>query len=73
MPIQISDAGLDFIRQCLKTYQGETCFLLLFAGAMLLLFWLKDPGSRALKLLLWPYFTILVCTVYNIQIGRAHV
>ena len=37
MPIQISDAGLDFIRQCLKTYQGETCFLLLFAGAMLLL------------------------------------
>ena len=70
MPIQIADAGMDFIRQCLKTYQGETCFLLLFAGAMLLLFWLKDPGSRALKLLLWPYFTILVSTVYNILIMK---
>ena len=68
MPIQISEAGMDFIHQCLKTYQGETAFLLLFAGAMLLVFRLKDPGSRALKLLLWPYFTVLACTVYNILV-----
>ena len=73
MPIQISDAGMDFIHQCLKTYQGETFFLLLFAGAMLLLFWLRDPGSRALKLLLWPYFTILACTVYNILIMKVFI
>lgn len=68
MPIQISEAGMDFIHQCLKTYQGETFFLLLFAGAMLLIFRFKDPGSRTLKLLLWPYFTVLACTVYNILV-----
>lgn len=73
MPIQISDAGMDFIHQCLKTYQGEAFFLLLFAGAMLFLFWLRDPGSRALKLLLWPYFTILACTVYNILIMKVFI
>lgn len=68
MPIQISEAGMDFIHQCLKTYQGETFFLLLFAGAMLLIFRFRDPGSRTLKLLLWPYFTVLACTVYNILV-----
>ena len=73
MPIQITEAGADFIRQCLKTYQGETWFLLLFAGAMLLLFWLKDSESRTLRLLLWPYFTVLVCTVYNILIMQVFI
>ena len=73
MPIQITEAGVDFIRQCLQTYQGETWFLLLFAGAMLLLFWLKDPESRTLRLLLWPYFTVLVCTVYNILIMQVFI
>ena len=64
---------MDFIHQCLKTYQGENFFLLLFAGAMLFAFWLKDPASRALRLLLWPYFTVLACTVYNILIMRVFI
>ncbi len=64
---------MDFIHQCLKTYQGENFFLLLFAGAMLFAFWLKDPESRALRLLLWPYLTVLVCTVYNILIMRVFI
>lgn len=64
---------MDFIHQCLKTYQGGTYFLLLFAGAMLLVFWFKDPESRALKLLLWPYFTVLACTVYNILIMQVFI
>lgn len=64
---------MDFIHQCLKTYQGETFFLLLFAGAMLAVFWFKDPASRALRLLVWPYFTVLACTVYNILIMRVFI
>ena len=73
MPIQVSDAGWSFIYDCLREYQGESLFLVLFAGAMLLLFWLRDPQSRKLRLLLWPYFTILVCTVYNIVIMRVFI
>ena len=73
MPIQIADAGMDFIHQCLKTYQGEAYFLLLFVGAMLLVFWMRDPQSRALRLLLWPYVTVLACTVYNIVIMKVFI
>ena len=70
MPIQVSETGWSFIYECLKEYQGESFFLVLFAGAMLLLFWRKNPGSRMARAILWPYLTILVCTVYNILIMR---
>lgn len=70
MPLQVDEAGSGFIHQCLQLYQGEAFFLLLFAGAMLVLFWLRDRSSRFLRLLLWPYFAILVCTVYNILVMK---